>query len=472
MTPFPPIHFTAIDRSTRIRTQHNGIPELAESITHNGLIQPLVLSPKGDDTYLLNAGGRRSEALATLLSAGLWDGFLHHGVTSTPGRYGYVLKEETGTELSNLLTEIAENLDRQDLPWQDNLKGIVKAARLLQREAAEQNRLIVQRDLGAIIGCGYQDLRAALAIYDDFIANPKDYELATTIRNAYQVLLTKQTRFVEKLYNDRTLIVAPKPSPSVEVQSEPKQEEEASPVHVPLTSNFFNTDWRTAWQTLPQFDHIVTDPDYALSPETLAQGVGTNAAVSASGVAQLSIDESLSQMRELIRVAFALTRGYFVFFYDLDHHEKLKAMTEGVGFAVQRWPLIWHKLDYRSNAAPSHNFCKNVEYAMVCRKPGATLAVPGQMSSIFSCNAAGVARDLGHPFAKPSGLWQWIFKAICHPGQTVWDPCCGVGSMPLAALEMGLCPSGCEVSPDHYNRLLVNLQAAYTRRLGSHVTFS
>lgn len=146
-------------------------------------------------------------------------------------------------------------------------------------------------------------------------------------------------------------------------------------------------------------------------------------------------------------------------------------MASTIGWAVQRWPIIWHKTDYRSNGAPAYNFCKNLEYAMVCRKPGAVLAKSPQMSSIVSIPSGPVVDSLGHPFSKPRDLWKFVYSAITSPGQTVFDPFVGRGSSVLAALDLGLVPYGTEIQEAHYNGLITNLQTYYTNRLGPNVRF-
>ena len=144
----------------------------------------------------------------------------------------------------------------------------------------------------------------------------------------------------------------------------------------------------------------------------------------------------LSQAYRVIR-----PQGFCVFFYDLDHHEKLQKIATQIGFRVQRWPLIWKKANFRSNAAPSYNFCRNVEYAMICRKHNAVLVKP-QMTTVFECGSLNVVKELGHPFAKPYNLWRWIYNAIAIKGQIICNPFVGCGSSSIAAARCGLRPLG------------------------------
>lgn len=486
------IPFSSVSLGERGRTAYNGIEQLADSIADNGLIQPIVLSPivwevtssmeNGVESemirFLLCAGGRRTKALELLLSEGKWDGTFHHGVTSAPGRPGFVLKDEVGSPLTNLLTEIAENRDRDDMDWRDEVKLIVRAAKLLRQDAHANGHMIVMRDLGTIIGCGYSDLQVAERIHDDLVANPQDYENVSGLRAAVGIALKKQEQFMSSILLEKTM--------SNRVQSElspvakdigtvldilDAAETMSVPQLINLSSRFHNCNglkWLMEHEAA--VDHIICDPDFGVSVERLEAGVGG----ASDGVAQKSVNESLGELESFIHLSFHALKekGFCVFFFDMDHWEKLQRWGTEAGFAVQRWPVTWHKTDYRSNASPQTNTCKNVEWFMICRKPGTVLATSPQMSSVWAGPSESAAKEFGHPFAKPRWLWHKMFDAFCLKGQTVLDPFAGSGSSTLSAVEWGLNPIGCEVQEVHYNTLLLNLQKEYRKMLGDNVTFA
>jgi len=465
-----------VDLGDRGRTSYNRIEELAQSIKDNGLIQPIVLVPLCDGPSGLNchfgldAGGRRFRALQLLETK-----VLYHATTSDPTRPGFVLKgEDQSAPLKRLFTEIAENLDRDNLDWRDEMRLLTRAYRLSEAEANAEGKHILMRDFGAMLGVGYAELQAAVAIHDDVVVNPERYKDCQGIRAAYTTLLKINAEEMNKLAAAKSIQRSPlmdrtdEPVVEVRAQDEP---ERVAPIHLPLSQAFFNQDAIEFMKGLPaeKFDHIITDPDYGVSKERLAASVSGASA----GVAHETIQHSLASMAAFIVESFRLIKpqGFLVFWYDLDHHEKLQQMASNIGFAVQRWPLIWHKTDYRSNAAPAHNFCKNIEYAMVCRKPNAVLTKV-QMSSVYQCPSGEIVRELGHPFAKPYELWTWIYTAVAIKGQSVFDPFFGCASSSIAALRWGLRPVGCEISPEHYAGGIMNLQTAYRKELGNNVTFS
>lgn len=510
------IPISSVDLGFRGRSEYKDIDSLAESIQQHGLIQPLVLQqievPAGPDVmdgivtgFKLVAGGRRLRALEALGVTAL-----HHASTSDPTRPGFILAGEADP-LTHTLREIAENLDRHDMPWRDELNLIVRAYRLAKQANDADGIYYTQRHYGVmLLGTGYADLGAALAIYDDVTTNPARYVECNNIRQAYSILLKVNSIAIAKLALERGLCALPalidegEPLPAVpgEIPGEPAFEvveegatrtliktlplgetrqrtalvgpEVIRPV-IPLSKSFINTNGLDFMESCApeSFDHVITDPDYALDKTLLNSGVGNAPGVILSGVEQPSILDSLSDLYRLLTLAFRVVRpyGFLVFWYDIDHHEKLQNAARAAGWLTQRWPLTWRKLDYRSNAAPSHNFCKNEEWAMVCRKPDAVLAQT-QMTSVFDCMTGKVTKELGHPFAKPYSVWKWIYMAIAIKGQIIFDPFVGSGSSAIAALQWGLRPVGCEISPDHYANLMCNLQLAYKRQLGENTKFS
>jgi site-specific DNA-methyltransferase (adenine-specific) len=482
MIPPETIPFELIELGERGRTVYQRIEELAQSIHDNGLIQPIVLVPlsipvSGDTEitnhvmYGLDAGGRRFAALKQL---GVKE--LYHATTSDPQRPGYVLKgEDQGTPLRRLFTEIAENLDRDNLDWRDEMRLLTRAYRLAETEANAEGKHILMRDFGAMLGVGYADLQAATVIHDDVVKNPERYKDCNGIRAAYSVLLKQNAQELTKISALKSMQTTPLKVSQIMVSNEPLVPAQIVPeqpeISVPLSQSFYNHNALDFMYDMPhsQFDHIITDPDYAVSVELLE----SNMSNAAAGVVQESVEHSLADMQRFIKLSWNVIKpqGFLVFFYDLDHHEKLQRMAIETGYAVQRWPLIWVKSDYRSNAAPAHNFCKNIEYAMVCRKPSSVLA-RAQLSSVYTCATGTVTRDFGHPFAKPLELWQWIYSAICIKGQVVYDPFVGRGSSAVAAIKWGLRPIGSETNPDHYHGLLHNLQTFYRKELGPHVQFN
>lgn len=463
------IPFTSIIFGDRARTNYENIEALAESIEDVGLQVPIILSPLPDGTFLLEDGGRRYRALETLGTKEL-----HHATTSKVGCPGFVLKSEVSTNEGLWLTELIANMHRENMDWRDEVKLLVKAYNARSREVGATGQRLYYATFGKMVGnYSHSEINAAMNIHDELVASPEKFKDCKSLFGAYQILLKdSQKKVTEEL--SRRLTAAPLPVQAMQQLSQeegmpdlPVSVERVTPT-VQLSSRFLNCnsiDWMASG---PVFDHIVCDPDFAVSVDRLS----ANSNSAKDGVIQSSVDDSLADLYLFLARAYTCVKpqGFLVFFYDLDHHEKLMSRALSVGWLVQRWPIIWQKPDFRSNGAPQHNFCKNIEYAMVCRKPSSTLASV-QMSSVFSIPVGTTPKDFNHPFAKPVALWQKIYSAVATPGQSVFDPFMGSGSACVAAIRSGLESHGCELSPDHYANARLNITAEYRKALGDSVIF-
>src|SRR6266496_1791778 len=281
------IDIDLIEEGDRGRTEYSRVEELSQSIHDNGLIQPVVLVPlegilvnengevvqiPGARKFGLDAGGRRLRALRMLGHKKLY-----HATTSDPERPGFVLKgEDQATPLKRLFTEIAENLDREDLPWRDEMALLTKAYRLAESDANAQGKHILMRDFGAMLGVGYHDLQAAVIIHDDVVLYPERYKDCPGIRAAYSIKLKHEADELTKIGAIKSIQFAPLKTAiaQVVVQEEsvvPAQDEPKREITIPLTSSFFNQDSLLFMKGLPNesFDHIITDPDYGISIERL-----------------------------------------------------------------------------------------------------------------------------------------------------------------------------------------------------------
>lgn len=482
------IPFSSVIFGTRGRRDYSGIEELAESIAENGLIQPIVLeeryneptSESGDVeyyTYLLRAGGRRYHALAHLGTQ-----TLYHSVSSEPSRPGFLIAGIAADEFRGLMIEISENHNRHAVPWQEDLPMIVKAYHLYvaQEFAAGHDTGRggmgkLRRAFGQLSGMGMGDLDQGLVLMEELKRDPAFFADCGSIRTAYSKLLRRNAEFVAKIAAEKSFTKTPAFSacaPIVLTPEDNRQEEKPSGVVIPLSQSIHLGNGLSFMASCPDliFDHIITDPDYALDKATL-DARNWSPSTTDNGVVQSSVEDSIRDLQSFLIQAFRVTKGFCVFFYDLNHHEKLQRLAESIGWRVQRWPLTWIKTDYRANAAPNHNTAKNVEWAMMLRKPATTLA-QASIYSTYSCPSGDVVKAFGHPYAKPLELWRWIYSLVAFNGQTVLDPFAGKGTAPCAAIEFGLRPVACEINPAHQGDLQLNMQAFYRKAIGDNISFS
>ena len=454
------ILFTDVIFGDRARTTYDNIELLANSIRDVGLLCPIILSPLDNGKFLLEDGGRRYRALESL---GVKE--LFHATTGNVNRPGFITKSEASDLEQSTLTELIANLHREDLDWRDEVKLIVKAWRVKKLEADRNSEPLYHGVFGKMLGnYGQADIKAAIYIHDELIAHPERFKDCSSVFTAYKVLLDDIRRAAEAEKVGRMKAPSPETTIQLDVQGEVIAEEQSPIVSLSPFRLGNSLEWME--REHPSFDHIICDPDFAVDVERLE----SNSSNASTGVVQSSVNQSLADLQRFISLAADAVRGYLIFWYDLDHHEKLAAHSASCGFLVQRWPITWFKPDHQSNAAPQHNFTKNVEWAMVCRKPSATLATAAP-SSVITLPKGNTTNAFGHPFAKPVDLWMRIFSAVCTPGQSVFDPFMGSGSSVVAAIRYGLQSFGMELQEQHYNTALLNVQKEYQRTI-SNVQFT
>jgi len=516
------ISVDAIVDTARFRNEkkYGNIETLAHSIQSVGLIQPIVLSQTGD-TYTLVAGGRRLRALKHLGVKQLF-----HGITLRPGTYGFIFESEVPAD-ARLEAELDENLHRLDMDWIDSCLMIAEIHKA-KREASGGKW--GQRQTAELLGPGYSksSVNYALKVAKALREGDKEVLAAGTLMDALNILLKrvsdKGVAEMQKRTSSNLPVVAPgsnlaslldtftipsgamapvpspKPgalgsalnllataTPGVATAIKPLPATPAPkgpPVVIPLSQMFICGDAITnrhatnndvmekLFAAGVQYHHIVTDIPYGIDMDNL------NSKDIASVEAEHNVDDNVALMPEFIRLAYKLIRpgGFCVFFYDLDHHEKLKTWAQDAGFKVQRWPFVACKTSACQNNAAQYNLTKNHEVAMFLRKDAS--AVLRHDPKFALNNSSWKAYDFaaermlyGNPFAKPFELWKDIYDMISFPGQSVLDPYAGEMSACRAAANCGLIPNGIEISEQHYNRGLAHMRNVYSVIQPDNVTF-
>lgn len=453
------IHIDQLDKANRSRIDYGDLPDLWESISKVGLIHPPTVSKKPDGTYILIAGGRRTAAMQL------------GGMTIIP-----VISFDD-LPLSDIVEmEGEENIRRLDMNWKERVMIIARGHELKVAEANEEHKTWGMRDTGALMGVSSASVSHAYQIRSFLLAGDREICDAPTLRVAYEVLLKRReneamrltagftgaatkvvgsgfigTIDVDSIFDDEPIESTPESEAMLAMD---KFFDKDEPVQIletktfALSQLFFIGD---CLEVMPQFnpesvDHIVTDIPYGISMENMERIANIDTVVETHDV-----EQNLSMMLPFLENSYRLLKpnGYCVFWYDLDHHEKLHAWAKEVGFKAQRWPLVWQKLHPCLNNAPTKNFTKNAEYAMVLRKGNAVLNKP-QSTCIIAGDGAPERKLYDNPFAKPAVIWKFIFEAIAYKGQIVLDPFCGQMSSTRAAIDLGLTPMGIEIDKDHF----------------------
>lgn len=471
----------------RDTTKYGDIDGLKSSLTTYGSIHPILLHIREDGKPELIAGGRRLRAIKSI---GVEK--LYKNSVLNPDRLGYSLASEQ-SEAQRKELELEENLRRLQMDWIDSVLAIADIHQINkakdpswgQRQTAE---LLNQK--GGVAKVNYC-IRTAKAL------RAKDEEVlsCTSLDQALQVFARRkeeegiselQRRTAKKLGTISPAATKPgheggvatkgTGGPTADLlktlsllgqEAQEPNKTSLTPSHtpqsyqpkltIPLSSMFALRDSILDDTPWPVVNHIVTDIPYGIDMENLDDKQV------ASVKESHGVEDNIALMLPFLQKAFVAVKpyGFCVFFYDLDHHEKLQAWAQEVGWRVQRWPYIAVKTSASRNQAAQYNTTKNYETAMLLRRDDKTVlrsAVP----SSWKPYDFKVERELyNNPFAKPSALWKDIYDMISFSGQSVLDPFCGEMSACRAAANSGLVPYGIEKYKQHFERGIHHMRNIY-----------
>lgn len=464
----------------RQRLDPGDIAELAESIKMFGLIQPIIIN---QDKRLI-AGGRRLEA-CKLLQMPCVD----------------VAFRETFSDDELHELELEENVRRKDMTWQERALTIRTIHTIKKRNGALNGKSWGQRETGEMLGVSATQVNFALLIATELSLTPKSkvWDCATfsdALRflvqrkqdEAYALLKEKESKLAAQRLAEQFTTAEPKAISTAKPAEDLTFEREryySNPHNLPGTfelyweeRNRLRSEVKEITPTIPiseylyhgdclhymaqypdTFDHIVTDPPYAIDMDMLEQD-NTGMVNIESVAAEHDVTSNEALLKAFFPAAFRCLKdsGFCVTWCDISQWQLMYDAAIAAGFRVQRWPIVWVKL-VANNQAAGFNFTKNYELAMVCRKPSATLTKP-QSSSVITAPHDDF-KKLGHPFVKPKLVWDFLINAVSLPGQTILDPFAGRGSGFLSILKSGRRAYGCELRPEHFNALTEHVKQHY-----------
>lgn len=473
------------------RKNFRSIESLAESIRVRGLLQPIVL----DHNNVLQYGERRYKACKYL------------GMKDIPFIYSEVVPDDERAE-----RQLAENRDRDALTWQEECLGMLDVYRKKRQRGVLEGWTWGHREASDMFGVSVGTFNYILVVakkLEGELSLPEDkrkYHSYTSPNEAYRVGVLGEEHdrlLAESARRAKEMSTSPSAKPtSIEdlriiqevkaVQESPtlytfqRERYESNPLNtvpfeeywtekikikeeyentVHLSNSFLNTD-SINFMLLPEnegrFDHIITDPPYAIDMDNLDQagGQGMNVDVTKE---EHDVEENKTLLARFFPAAFACTTpsAFVVVCGDVMLWQYMYDLALAAGFAVQRWPIIWRKVGQTSmNNCAGYNTTKDFEIVMVCRKPSATVAKKMNTSIVDGSNVKA-KRVCGHPFSKPFELTKAFIELVSIPGQTILEPFAGGGSMALEILKQDRRVVAVEKKVEHFNSMVEMIKREY-----------
>lgn len=389
------------------------IEELAESIRDNGLIHPIALR---DDGVTLVAGECRTRAMTLLHERGAT--FYHGGQPVPDFMLPYTRMGEMD-ELGRETAELEENLRRRNLSWQDEARAQARLHKLRQQADPTWTMQDTSAELLGIppsrahtASTRLMREAAALTAHMDDPTVAK----AKTRNEALKAL---------KKYSEGVLI---------EALADITRDTVAEPSH-----RFLKGDALEQTQQLDDdsFDLIITDPPYGIGADSFGD--------QAKGVHLY--DDSPSAFRELMRQLIpelyrvAKPEAHLYMFCAWQHWEFLVGELVHADWNPWTPPLIWAK----SNGMlprPEHGPRRTYElilYAIKGNRPVVHSGAPDVIS-------IPQEPEQVHAAQKPRELYRELISRSCYPGDSIFDPFAGRGTVFLAAPLCGVRATGIELN--------------------------
>lgn len=396
------IHSVTIG-ANRVRKQRKPehIEKLRKSIEEVGLIQPIVLQFNGDMPTIV-AGETRLLVIRQLAVEKKPIKFLGREVPL--GLVPFVDTTDL-TEDELLDIELRENLDREDLTWQEIVEGRRRLYELRTRQGKTISEVAAECEDSNVTRLKEQvNLAARL---DD-----PEIRAASSMKEALKIAAKKDENvFLEALARK----VRSRVSGDLRV--------------VEGSAAAFLAESEDA-----SFDMVLTDPPYGINAQNF--GVGTMHEYDDSPAAFRTMMEKI--MPHLYRVLKASAHMYM--FCDIEHFLWLRSLADACGFSAWRTPLIWAK--DRGHIPMSTLGPMRCHELILFANKGDKPVIMQNRPDVIS---AKIVSNKLHAAQKPVELYTELLSRSATLGEHVLDPFCGSGTIFEAAHAARLRATGVDL---------------------------
>lgn len=391
--------------SQRQNFKQESILELAASIDRVGLIHPLVIRLDENNEFTLVAGRRRLKALEHLwfLGAEVRCGERivpeNHVPCIYVGDIDILIAEEI---------ELEENIQREDLTWQERADAVARLARLRTAQAqtnclpAPTTATIAEEVSGSSEGQFQENVRQDIILGNALKDAGTAAAISTAKSRAEAFKLLKRHEETKKHTALGHAIGA----------------SFTSALHV-----LRQGDCLQIMPTLPEatFDVILTDPPYGIGADDFSDSGGKTAG---GHFYDDSYDNWLRLAPVLATQSFALAKAqsHCYVFCDIDRFVELKAFFSTAGWKVFRTPFIWVNPTAMRAPWPEHGPQRKWQAILFATKGNRT--VTRLYSDVLTYPSDP---NLGHQAQKPVALYSDLLRRSVWPGNSVLDPFAGTG---------------------------------------------
>lgn len=398
------IPLEAISEGTRFREDYGDLSDLKFSIQSQGLINPIAVMRDKDDPkkYVLVAGGRRLRVLQEL------------GEAKVPVRIF-----EHFDELTLRLLELAENLQRKDMTWQEQNR--------LQREI---HTLQQQLHGGVSPATGgswrLEDTAQMLGVSKSTIG--ESITLGEKM-DKYKAVLGDPSKF--KTENDarKAVKMVEEAMIRAELAKRAERRQSSDSFTQLMANNYILGDCIEGLKGLPDetFQFAEVDPPYGIDLGDIKR------ANDCVGYNEVEQQEYLVFTKTVMQLVYQKLHNdsYCLWWFGMDPwFEYIYQTAMEVGFKGSRIPLVWTKPNGQS-LNPSQNLAQAYETAFIFKKGSPVLAKPGRIN-VFPFPPLAANKKF-HPTQKPLELYCEIYNTFSFEGAKCIVPFAGSGASLVAA---------------------------------------
>jgi len=410
-TTTPLIPRNQIELGSRFRKDYGDIDQLSYSINKNGLISPVAIGvaskvniPRETDLpYILLAGGRRMMAMDKL------------GWTSIPVR----IYDQPISELDLRAIELAENLDRKEMSYEEDLALKLEIHNLQQSIHGEK----ISRTPDSP---GWSQADTARLLHISPAALSKDMELAKAIKKFPEMQLDQcknKAEAMKRLKDVGKILVNSHNAATYSTQMADK-----SKTFSKLSSAFIIGDCLDIMAKIPSnsLNIIEIDPPYAID---LASVKKDNSCI---GYNEIESKNYISFMTQVFTESYRILKegSWLLCWFAQDPwFQPIASAIQEVGFKMNLIPAVWTKAQGQT-AQPETYLGNSYEAMFYARKGKARLNKPGR-SNVFPFPTIPHTQKY-HPTQRPIDLMSEILTTFCPPGSNGFVPFAGSGVTILA----------------------------------------
>jgi len=402
-----PLDLIMVRRDDRQRRELENIDVLADSIRRLGLIHPVVVTRE-----LELVAGERRYAACTLL-----------GWTAIPVQYVDELEPATLQAI-----ELEENIKRQDISWQDQVRAIRQYHLLRAGQEADWS----QADTAQAIGLSRQHTNNMLQVAEELAKGNKMIteapQLSTATGIVRRAMERKDQQMLDKLHSTFEGVNLPKYTLPAE--------------------SIFVTDFMEWCQSDPgvRFNFIHCDFPYGIEADQFNQG----GAASHGGYGDTHETwEQLIMALEITTKRLTSPSCHLMFWYamrkgDQRLYEPTARALERIGWEINPMPLVWMKSDGAGIIPDPERGPRQIYETCLLGSRGDRKIV----RAVANAYAAPTVRER-HMSEKPEPMLRHFFGMLVDENTVMLDPTCGSGSAVRAAESLGAKYAiGLEINPE------------------------